>query len=425
MAAPVTASQIAIVKATAPVLKEHGNAITSLFYKTLIEENPGLRNVFSMTSQESGRQPRALAASVLAYATYIDDLPKLAHAVERIAQKHVSLQVTPELYDVVGTYLMRAIGEVLGAAATPDIVDAWTAAYGALASVFINREGDLYKANIEQDSWPAWRKFKVAERVTESDAITSFYLTPTDGVLPLPRFLPGQYVSVQLFVPQLGHLQSRQYSLSQAPRADGAHYRISVKKEEGAEIGIPGLISNMLHETLQVGSEIEMSHPQGEFFVDPSDASTDGVPAVLISAGVGATPLVSILDSLTSGEGKVNPQVTRPVSWIHVSSSSNIRPFHSEVESLCSESKNVTRKLFLGTIGSGDNQGVNYDFEGRLDLSKVDQEGDLFVGNSNTQYYLCGPEKFMVDVRRALADLGVGKERIHMELFETGDVADE
>ncbi|KAJ4291250.1 hypothetical protein N0V88_006251 [Collariella sp. IMI 366227] len=419
--AAVTANQIAIVKATAPVLKEHGVKITTVFYENMIRENPDLNNIFSTTSQTTGRQPRALAGAVLGYATYIDDLPKLSHAVQRIAHKHVSLQVTPEQYDIVGKYLIQAIGQVLGEAATPDIVDAWIAAYGQLANVFINLERDMYKANAAEN-WVGWRKFRIAKKVAESSLITSFYLAPVDGGR-LPKFLPGQYISVQLPVPELGYLQSRQYSLSEGPVENGEYYRISVKKEDAAEAGIPGLISNMLHGKFNVGDEVEVSHPQGEFFVDPADASKAGVPAVLISAGVGATPLKSILDSLTSGSGRKAPAVTRPVSWIHSARSSAMQPFGEAVRQTCRENENVKANVFLANVGAEDQVGVTYEFGSmRMDLAKLDKEKDLFLGNEKAEYFLCGPEPFMVDTRATLVSMGVDQNRIFLELFDTGDV---
>jgi len=124
MAAPLTPSQIAIVKATVPVLKEHGVTITTLFYKNLLEAHPELRNVFNEANQVDGAQPRALAAAVWAYAAYVDELGKLSAAVARIAYKHASLNVQPEHYPIVGKFLLGAVAEVLGAACTPDIVDA-------------------------------------------------------------------------------------------------------------------------------------------------------------------------------------------------------------------------------------------------------------------------------------------------------------
>lgn len=415
----LTADQIAIVKATAPVLKEHGVTITSVFYKNMITEVPELHNFFSTTSQATGRQPRALAGAVLAYATYIDDLPKLAHAVERIAHKHVSLQVTPDQYAIVGKYLIQAIGQVLGDAATPDIVDAWTAAYGVLADVFINREGQMYKNNAA-DNWPGWRKFRITKKVAESSNITSFYLAPSDGATQLPKYLPGQYVSLQMFIPELGYLQSRQYSLSEGPKEKQEYYRITVKREEDRDAGVEGLISNLLHNKYVVGDEVEVSHPQGEFTLDPRDASKEGVPVVLISSGVGATPLMSILDSLVAPSA-----VKRPVSWIHTSRSRLTQPFADEVRRICRENDGVSANVFLRKLGPEDQAGVDYEFgDIRLDLSKLDGERDLFLNVPETEYYICAPEDFMVDVRRILVGLGVDKSRVFLELFATGDVSD-
>jgi len=428
--AAVTESQIAIVKATAPVLKEHGVTITTVFYENLLRENPDLNNVFSSTSQATGRQQRALAGAVLGYATYIDDLPKLKHAVERIAHKHVSLQVTPAQYDVVGKYLIQAIGQVLGDAATPEIVDAWIAAYGALAQVFINREGEMYKANAA-DNWVGWRKFRIVRKESESSVITSFYLAPADGHAPLPKFYPGQYLSLQVPVPQLGYLQSRQYSLSAAPTPKGEYYRISVKREDAtAETDVAGLISNLLHAKYAVGDEVELSHPQGEFYVDPNDTSKEGVPAVLISAGVGATPLKAILDSLTTAPGggdaqqQQPPAVRRPVSWIHSARSSATQPFGDAVRQVCRQNENVTANVFLRNLRPDDRAGVHYEFgDMRLDLARLDADAHLFVRDPRAEYFVCGPEPFMVDVRSALVALGVDRSRIFLELFATGDVA--
>lgn len=417
----LTDAQISIVKSTAPVLKQHGEAITTVFYHNLITENPSLKNIFSITSQSTGAQPRALAHAVLAYATYIDNLAALSHAVARIAHKHVSLQVEPAQYAIVGQYLIQAIGQVLGDAATPDIVDAWTAAYGVLADVFIGTEGKMYKENEKKDHWRGWRKFRIARKVEESQNISSFYLKPVDGIT-LPRYLPGQYVSVQVLAPQLGYLQSRQYSLSEAPKEGGMEeYRISVKREEGeAGNGMPGLISNLLH-GMQEGAEVEVSHPQGEFYVDPADASKEGVPVVLISVGVGATPLMAILKSLVQAPAK------RPVSWIHASRSSSAQPFGEEVRRIVKENpEQVSAHVFLKTVAGTDQAGVHYDFaDTRMDLTKLDGERDLHLADKRTEYYICGPETFMVEIRKVLVGLGVERSKVHLELFATGDVADE
>jgi nitric oxide dioxygenase len=114
--------------------------------------------------------------AVLGYVTYIDDLPKLRPAVERIAHKHASLLIQPDQYDLLGKYLIEAIGQVLGEAVSPEIVYAWTNAYQVLAGVFTSRESQLYEENAT-DSWAGWRKFRIVRKVVESDSDTSFYLS--------------------------------------------------------------------------------------------------------------------------------------------------------------------------------------------------------------------------------------------------------
>ncbi|KAB5585720.1 globin-like protein [Coniochaeta sp. 2T2.1] len=418
MAATVTPSQIAIVKSTAPVLKVHGEAITTLFYNNLLASTPALKNIFSITSQTTGRQPRALAGAVLAYATYIDDLPKLQAAVELIAHKHASLQVSAPQYDLVGKYLIEAIGAVLGDAATPEIVDAWTAAYGVLAGVFIKREGEMYEVQ-RRHGWVGWRKFRVVQKVAEAEHIASFHLEPVDGGL-LPAYLPGQYVSLQVFVPELGFLQSRQYSLSQAPDPKGMRgYRVSVKKEPGEVLDHPGMVSNLLHAKYAVGDEVELSHPQGEFFVDPEEKGKEGVPAVLISAGVGATPMMAILQSLTKEDAKAK----RPVSWIQGARNSRSLPFSDAVKEIARRRENVSANVFLTSVNDEDKAGVDYHFgQTRIDFHKLDAEGDLFLADKRAEYFICGPQPFMVQMHKALVDRGVAEERIRLEVFETGGI---
>ncbi|WP_413039180.1 globin domain-containing protein [Roseofilum sp. Belize BBD 4] len=140
---------IDIVKATTPVVKEYGTQITQRMYEIAFEERPDIRRFFEntwMKDIEAGRkQARKLAASVYAYAQHIDQLDELSKAVERIAHVHVNSKILPETYPVIGECLIAAMKDVLGEAATPEILEAWTEAYGALADIFIQREQEIYK----------------------------------------------------------------------------------------------------------------------------------------------------------------------------------------------------------------------------------------------------------------------------------------
>lgn len=135
---------LAIVKATAPVLVQHGVAITTRMYERLFVDAQ-IKALFDMAAQESGEQPRRLAAAIVAFAQNVDNLPALAGAVEKMAARHVQTHVKPEHYPAVAEALLPAIRDVLGEAATDEVLQAWGEAYWFLADVLIAREQEMYE----------------------------------------------------------------------------------------------------------------------------------------------------------------------------------------------------------------------------------------------------------------------------------------
>lgn len=136
---------IEIVKSTVPALKQHGLTITQTFYKNMFEQNPEVKPMFNMAKQASGAQPKALAMTVLAAAQNIDNLGALGPAVKKIADVHCDCLVKEEHYPIVGKHLLIAIKEVLGDAATDEVIEAWRKAYEVIARVFIDAEKEVYK----------------------------------------------------------------------------------------------------------------------------------------------------------------------------------------------------------------------------------------------------------------------------------------
>ncbi|OOQ83607.1 Flavohemoprotein [Penicillium brasilianum] len=413
----LTPNQLQLIKATVPVLVEHGNTITTVFYKNMLAAHPELNNVFNVPNQRNGHQPRALAGALFAYAANIDNLGALGPAVELICHKHASLYIQPEHYEIVGKFLLEAMGEVLGDALTPEIKEAWGVAYWQLADIMIGREKQIYQ---ESKGWTNWRDFKIADKVQESEEITSFYLTPVDGQ-PLPVFQPGQYISVQVKVPELQCLQPRQYSLSDQYSQD--YYRISVKKEKGlpatdsAAATHPGYVSNLLHDQYNKGDIVKVSHPCGDFFLSAT-AVQPTTPVVLLSAGVGLTPMTSILNTLTSKPASAE----RKLHFIHGARTSGARAFKDHIANLKKSHANLQATFFTSNPTEAETLGVDFDYVGRVDLSKLDASKDLFTDIPTTEYYICGPDKFMTDMQTTLKEKGVSADRIKMELFGTGGI---
>jgi nitric oxide dioxygenase len=141
----ISQQTIDIVKSTAPILKQHGQTITTRMYEIMFHKYPEVKAQFDMSAQANGTQPAKLATAVYSYATHIDDLEALKAMVDKIAERHVKTNVLPEQYPLVGECLLQAIQDVLGNAATEEVMIAWTEAYQALAEVFINREQQIYQ----------------------------------------------------------------------------------------------------------------------------------------------------------------------------------------------------------------------------------------------------------------------------------------
>ncbi|KAK4136623.1 globin-like protein [Trichocladium antarcticum] len=409
----LTYQQSKLVKDTLPALREHGEEITTIFYKNMLHDHPELNNMFNSVNQKNGRQPRALTSVILNFAANISHISELIPKFERMCQKHCSLGIQPEHYGIVGKYLLRAFSEVLGPAMTPTVFSAWEKAYWLLARMLIGREAQLYK---DFQKWSSWRKFKIDRVVPESDDIYSFYLKPVDGK-KLPNYFPGQYTSLRIHSPE-GYMQARQYSLSDSYTED--HYRISVKRDEGAQFANavskchfhPGLVSNMLIDHLGVGSVVELSHPAGDFFLDTNNTGT--MPLVLISAGVGVAPMVAIANTVT----KLQPN--RQISWIHGSRTQV--PFEAHIAQLRRNHANFHTNVFKTHLAESDVVGVSYDYDFRMDLAKI-EPAQLYLHNSGTEYYICGPEQFMMEMSDYLKARGVPVSRVKFELFSTGDLA--
>ncbi|KAL7798830.1 globin-like protein [Trichoderma afarasin] len=420
--AALSPEQIAIIKSTVPIIREHGTTVTTTFYANMLAAHPELKNYFSLRNQQTGAQQAALANSVLAAATHIDNLGVIAGAVEKIAHKHVSLFIQPEHYPIVGKYLIGAFKQILGDAFTPEIEEAWTIAYGLLADIFIQREKTLYS----EAGWQGWRDFTIARREDEAEGITSFYLKPSDGGL-LPQFLPGQYVSLQIPIPELnGLFQSRQFSLSLAPHQSAENYRVTVKKEKDVDSytveelaagKIAGLVSQRLHEQYKVGDKVQLSPPHGEFTFSAADTPVTA-PIVLLSAGVGVTPLLSILDTILDNSS----QGARPVTWIHGARHSGAVTYGKHIREADAKHSNLSTKIFIKNVSDADVKGQQYDYAGRISLDTLEAEGVLPVSDASAEYYICGPEEWMIQTRAELLKKGVSLEKQHLELFRTGTV---
>jgi nitric oxide dioxygenase len=392
---------IQTIKSTVPVLEKHGTEITTRFYQMLFGNHPELLNIFNHANQKQGRQQAALANAVYAAAKYIDRLEEILPVVKQIAHKHRSLGVQAEHYPIVGHHLLAAIQDVLGSAATKDILDAWAEAYGMIADAFIGVEKGMYEQSERQTGgWAGFRKFRVDRKVKESDVITSFYLVADDGEA-IASFEPGQYVSVKMNIPGEAYTHIRQYSLSDAPGKP--YYRISVKREDGAGDSAAGKVSVYLHEQVGAGDVLLLSAPGGDFTLDQNDAR----PLVLISGGVGLTPMVSMLNTVVAA------QPSRRVTFIHAAQNGKVHAMKEHIEEIAGNHAQVAVYWCYNDPTDEDIAANAFDKRGYADLQWL----QTVIPDKAASFYFCGPVPFMRAMNSSLKAMGIPEADIHYEFF--------
>lgn len=389
---------IALVKATVPALEAHGLDIVHEMYARMFQ-NPEIRDLFNQSHHgDAGSQPRALTGAILAYASNIENLGALAPAVERIAQKHVGLQILPEHYPHVGEALLGAIKAVLGEAATDDILAAWGEAYWFLADILIAREERVYGEQLgAPGGWNGWREFRIEQIVRESSVISSFILRPVDDRRVIEH-KAGQYLTFWLEIP--GHPPvKRNYSISDA--ANGETYRISVKREP------QGLASGWLHDHAQVGTILKVAPPAGEFFL----AEHPERPVVLLSGGVGLTPMVAMLETIAARHKDVQTY------YIHGTHDRETHAMRDHVRTIAANAAAIEVVDFHQTPLSGEVAGKDYDHAGII-------TDEWLIANTPVgaaDFYICGPRPFLRAAVSALSLAGVASDRIHYEFFGPAD----
>lgn len=401
MTATLTPTTIALVKATVPALAQHGTAITTEMYSRLFEDEH-IRALFNQANQgETGAQVHALAAAILAYAQNIENLDALVPVVERIAYKHVGYHILPEHYPYVANALLAAIKHVLGDAATDEILAAWGEAYWFLANILKGREEvlrhDIMRA---EGGWTGWRRFVVVERIRESSLITSFILRPEDQG-PVLRHRAGQYLTLRLTPQGIPEIK-RNYSISCGP--NGRHYRISVKREEFGQGG-----SRFLHDGVRVGDVVESTPPAGDFYL----ADAPQRPVILLSGGVGLTPMVSMVEEIASQHPGLETH------FVHGTLNSDTHAMDAHVRDLAATHGDMRVATFYSHPRPQDRSGVSHQQNGFVTL-------DWLMANTpllEADVYLCGPTPFLQTFVGGLAAAGVAADCIHYEFFGPTDVS--
>lgn len=280
------------------------------------------------------------------------------------------------------------------AISNPALPDGWKESFRQLldqASRGTTGNRGLSPLSDDPPAYAGFRRFRVTRTISETDSVRSVLLEPADGG-PLPTHRPGQFVTLKLVDPD-GAPVIRSYSLSAA--ADRTQLRISVKRD--------GRASTLVHDRLSVGDEIELGAPRGSFALDPAGTG----PVLLISAGIGVTPVLAMLGGLARAGSD------RQVTWIHVARSGAEHAFIVEAGELLAALPGSASHVRYTQPGPDDRLGTDFDAVGRLT-----GEGLLALAvPRGADAYVCGPDAFMAGVTELLVGVGLDASRIHTEAF--------
>jgi nitric oxide dioxygenase len=375
----ITEEQKQIVKSTASILKENGKEITSIFYKHLFQDHPELLNLFNQTNQKIGTQPLALANTVYFAAENIDNLEVLMPQVQLIAYKHRALTVLPEHYPIVGKYLLHAIDEFLGDKATSKILDAWSAAYDIIASIFINIEKQLYDELGQDERDKGFISLTIVKKEKIANGpIVSLTFERRDGG-KMHDYHSGQYITLR--IKKGNYYHNRHYSLIQP--FDGKTYCIAIKQEIDHEP--KGIVSNEIIENYKEGDKILATLPAGTFTL-----VENAKHHLFIAGGIGITVLSSMIQELHK-QGKSNT-----ATLIHCVPTEGHAAFSNQMCRILPQNQ-----YHLLLQGKHLLQGLIHD---TIKLS--------------THVYLCGPVRFMNKVEDYLAECHHPSSHIHTEVFQ-------
>ena len=373
----MSAETVATVDETAGVVAPHALEITKGFYGEMITSLPEV--VLTMFNPAhnvpiSTHQPEALAASVVAYASNIKELSPLlvpGGAVDAINHRHCALEILPEHYPVVHDHLMwsvaKVLGPKLGGEVPAPVVDAWSEAVRFLAKVCIDKEEALYAEYAKRPGgWRGRKDFKVTEIKDAGTDIKSFTFEPVEPQDAGFDFTPGQYLTVKVDPNGDGLTAPRHYTTTSPP---GKKYlQCTTKKVAG------GVVSTYMHETLKVGDTVKLTPPYGVFTLDQELPT-----GVLVSAGIGVTPMVNFARALGDKTALV----------VHVDKTEAAHAFKAEFEPY--------KTLFKYTDGGA-----------RPSVASVAKETIEAAGTGHC-FYICGPPAWMKEMQAELLTLGAKK----------------
>eukprot|EP00915_Cephaloidophora_sp_WS-2016_P007979 GHVH01011022.1.p1 GENE.GHVH01011022.1~~GHVH01011022.1.p1 ORF type:complete len:401 (+),score=54.82 GHVH01011022.1:36-1238(+) len=394
---PMSADTISVIKATSSVVAPKAHEITQTFYPILFRDYPVALQYFNKTNQKKGLQSAALGDSVIAFATLIDNLGAFSGTISKINERHCALGITPDLYAAVHASLLKAIVQVLGDdVVTPEVGHAWSEAILALSEMCWTGEESLYQqAEARVGGWRGFREFELVKKTVIGEDTIAFDFQAADGYTGVFEYDAGQYLTVRID----GEITARRhYTVTSTPN-DGPTLQCSTRLARGSGEATDGVVSSYMHSDIfSIGTKVHLSAPFGRYSVRGLNLDKENRMVVFVTAGIGATPAIAI-----SKENHVTVK-----GALHVDSSPE-------------KGQGLANKIDESLARNGSTLKVQTLFgKNRAEVYEAIKE--FGAENSGCDVICCGPLGFMQSAAKALEEVGIDTQRIHCEMFGTGNV---
>ncbi|WP_267740701.1 globin domain-containing protein [Myroides injenensis] len=388
-----------IVLQTADSLRKNSGDLLNVFYTTLFEQHPEVLNIKNLGDLQQTETQSHILSTIITCVEKIAKTQNINELINTLKQQYAKLEISPEQYEIMGSYFIQAIMKVLKHEAVAETRQAWeTAAQQIVDIILANDIEQNITINSTNPLENEWNTFVVKSKVEESDDVISLYLTPISQTCII-RHLPGQYLQLKMFLPSLNKEVTANYSISSTPNEE--YYRITIKRVHKDAKSMQEQLTNYLYDHLAELDLVALTNPKGNFTLN-----TNTRDKVFLSGGIGQSPLISMLETI-----EANNYGNHKIVWIHTSKNKSVQAFKNKIRYIANNYPLVTPIMFYDQIDETTADLTQY--QGQIDFDKIKE----YTFTNNADYYLSGSKEFVEKLKSDLKARNINENQIFFQEY--------
>lgn len=392
-------NQKKIVLQTSNLLKENSGDLLNVFYTSLFEQHPEVLNIKNLGDLEQTETQSHILSTIITCVEKIAKTQNINKLINTLRQQYTKLEISPEQYEIMGSYFIQAIVKILKHEASAETRQAWETACQQIVDIILANDIDQnININSNNPLESQWNTFVVKSKVEESDDVISLYLTPVNQTCII-RHLPGQYLQLKMFLPSLNKEVTANYSISSIPNDD--YYRITIKRAHKEINTMQERLTNYLYDHLAELDLVALTLPKGNFTLNSNTRDK-----VFLSGEIGQSPLISMLETI-----EANNYGNHKIVWIHTSKNKNVQAFKNKIRYIANNYPLVTPIMFYDQIDETTADLAQY--QGQIDFDKIKE----YTFSNNADYYLSGSKELVEKLKGDLKARNINENQIFYQEY--------